>query len=251
MRTLAIIPARYASTRFPGKPLALLCGKPVIEWVWENVNKTAELTDAIVATDDERIAKAVEAFGGHAMMTRGDHRSGTDRCGEVAERLKAEGKEYDVVLNVQGDEPFVQPKQLQSLIACFEGDETGIATLKTPITSAEELFSPNNVKVVSNHEGAALYFSRQPIPYQRGVETSEWLNRQQYYKHVGIYAFRFATLQELVGLPPSMLERSESLEQLRWLENGYQIKVVTTDTANIGIDTSEDLYAAEKYIANR
>ncbi|MBQ6069552.1 MAG: 3-deoxy-manno-octulosonate cytidylyltransferase [Bacteroidales bacterium] len=250
MRTLAIIPARYASTRFPGKPLALLGGKPVIEWVWECVNKLPMLSNAVVATDDRRIADTVEAFGGRAMMTSDQHRSGTDRCGEVLERLEMKGEEYDVVVNVQGDEPFVQQHQLESLVACFDTDGTEIATLKTAIGSKGELMSANNVKVVCDRQGRALYFSRQPIPYLRGAAQEEWLQRVRYYKHVGIYAFRAATLKELVKLPQTPLELSESLEQLRWLENGYGIRVCETETGNIGIDTPEDLKAAEQYLAN-
>ena len=251
MKVLAIIPARYASTRFPGKPLALLGGKPVIEWVWESVSALPTLSKAVVATDDERIAKAVAAFGGNAMMTSSSHRSGTDRCGEVLERLEAAGEHYDVVVNVQGDEPFVQKEQLESLAACFEEGSTQIATLMTTIGSTEELMSPNNVKVVCDRKGCALYFSRQPIPYLRGVAPEEWLEKHTYHKHVGIYAFRASTLKELVRLPQSVLELGESLEQLRWLENGYHIKVCQTQQANMGIDTVEDLEAAERYLTNR
>ena len=250
MRVLAVIPARYASTRFPGKPLALLGGKPVIEWVWQSVSTLPSVT-AVVATDDRRIADAVEAFGGKAMMTSDRHRSGTDRCGEVLERLEAEGKGFDVIVNVQGDEPFVQQEQLLALTKCFENGDTQIATLKTAIGNSEELLSANNVKVVCDAEGKALYFSRQPIPYLRGAAVEEWLQRQAYYKHVGIYAFRATVLKELVKMPPSALEMSESLEQLRWLENGYSIQVRQTETGNMGIDTPEDLAAAEQYIAKR
>ena len=250
MRTIAIIPARYASTRFPGKPLALLGGKPVIVWVWECVASLPSLSKVVVATDDGRIAKTVTAFGGKAMLTNSSHRSGTDRCGEVLERLEAAGEQYDVVVNVQGDEPFVQQEQLESLIACFEKNDTQIATLKTSINESEELLSPNNVKVVCDQKDRALYFSRQPIPYLRGVAQEEWLQKHPYYKHVGIYAFSAKTLKELVALPQSPLEMGESLEQLRWLENGYSIRVCQTQTANIGIDTPEDLQEAEQYLAN-
>jgi 3-deoxy-manno-octulosonate cytidylyltransferase (CMP-KDO synthetase) len=251
MKVLAVIPARYASTRFPGKPLALLGGKPMIEWVWECVSTVPTISKAVVATDDERIIEAVSAFGGNAMLTSSSHRSGTDRCGEVLETLEKAGEQYDVVVNVQGDEPFVQPEQMNGLTACFEEADTVIATLKTAIRSTEELLSPNNVKVVCDKEGRALYFSRQPIPYLRGVEQQEWLQKHSYYKHVGIYAFRAATLKELVRLPQSALEMGESLEQLRWLENGYSIKVRQTQQANIGIDTPEDLQAAEHFLELR
>lgn len=250
MKILAVIPARYASTRFPGKPLALLGGKPIIEWVWQCVAHMPALTEAVVATDDERILDTVRQFGGRAMMTSTQHRSGTDRCGEVLTNLEGQGQQFDVVINLQGDEPFTQQSQLENLIDCFAHADTQIATLKTPIVSTEELFSPNNVKVVCGKDGRALYFSRQPIPYLRGAESGEWLNRQPYYKHVGIYAFRVETLKEVVKLEPSALEVSESLEQLRWLENGYNIQVRTTEQANIGIDTPEDLAAAERYLHN-
>ena len=250
MKVLAVIPARYASTRFPGKPLALLGGKPVIAWVWECVASLTTLNKAVIATDDGRIAKAVTAFGGKAMLTNSSHHSGTDRCGEVLERLRAAGEEYDVVVNVQGDEPFVKPRQLESLIACFDNSDTQIATLMTTIHESEELLSPNNVKVVCDQEDRALYFSRQPIPYLRGVAPEEWLQNHTYYKHVGIYAFKASVLKELVALPQSALELSENLEQLRWLENGYSIKVCRTKVGNMGIDTPEDLEIAEQYLAN-
>lgn len=246
MTTLAIIPARYASTRFPGKPLALLCGKPVIQWVWERVSAVGAVTEAVVATDDRRILEAVESIGGRAMMTSDQHRSGTDRCGEVLKTLEAEGRRYDVVVNVQGDEPFVEARQLESLLENFASPETEIASLMTPIKDWEELQSPNNVKVVCNLRHEALYFSRQPIPHLRGADVKEWPARQTYYKHVGIYAFRAEVLKRVVALPPSALEGSESLEQLRWLDNGYRIRMSVTDHTNIGIDTPEDLALAER-----
>lgn len=246
MTTLAIIPARYASTRFPGKPLALLCGKPVIQWVWERVSAVGAVTEAVVATDDRRILEAVESIGGRAMMTSDQHRSGTDRCGEVLKALEAEGRRYDVVVNVQGDEPFVEARQLESLLENFASPETEIASLMTPIKDWEELQSPNNVKVVCNLRHEALYFSRQPIPHLRGADLKEWPARQTYYKHVGIYAFRAEVLKRVVALPPSALEGSESLEQLRWLDNGYRIRMSVTDHTNIGIDTPEDLALAER-----
>lgn len=248
MKVLAVIPARYASTRFPGKPLAQLGGKPIIQWVWECVSKMDALADAVVATDDERIMQAVAQFGGHAMLTSTTHRSGTDRCGEVLANLESQGKHYDVVVNLQGDEPFTQQSQLETLIQAFTYPETQIATLKTLIRTQEELLSANNVKVIASAQGRAIYFSRQPIPYLRGVAVESWLNQQDYFKHVGIYAFRAETLKEVVKLAPSPLEVSESLEQLRWLENGYTIQVCSTSHANIGIDTPEDLTAAERFL---
>ena len=246
MNALAVIPARYASTRFPGKPLALLAGKPVVQWVWERVSAYVGEDHTVVATDDCRIMEAVQAFGGRAAMTLATHRSGTDRCGEVLEKLEQKGERYDVVVNLQGDEPFVQASQLESLANCFENARTCIATLKTRITSSEELASPNNVKVVCATDGRALYFSRQPLPYRRGVELDRWLEEGDYFKHVGIYAFRSQVLTEVCQLPQSMLECSEKLEQLRWLEAGYTIAVRETPCANIGIDTPEDLTIAEK-----
>ena len=247
-KTVAIIPARYASTRFPGKPLALLGGKPVIQWVWENVSAMPELACAVVATDDERIAEAVKGFGGRAVMTASTHRSGTDRCGEVVRKLREEGQAFDVAINVQGDEPFVRQEQLRSLVDCFTDGEVQIATLKTAIHSTAELMSPNNVKVVCDLRGRALYFSRQPLPHLRGVEPEQWTERHPYFKHVGIYAFRTETLEALVRLQQSPLELCESLEQLRWLENGYEIQVKETAVANIGIDTPADMALAEQYL---
>lgn len=247
MKVLAVIPARYASTRFPGKPLALLAGKPIIDYAYCVAAGTPGVDRAVVATDDERIfAHVKETFGeGSVMMTSTEHRSGTDRCGEVMQTLERQGEHYDVVINLQGDEPFVQASQLQSLMACFANEATAIATLKTRITASEELASPNNVKVVCAADGRALYFSRQPIPYRRGEEFEHWLEAGAYYKHVGIYAFRSQVLAEVCQLPQSMLECSEKLEQLRWLEAGYSIAVGETPCANIGIDTPEDLCAAE------
>lgn len=251
MKTLVIIPARYASTRFPGKPLALLGGRTIIERVWEAVGQTLGVDRVVVATDDERICDHIENIAGEgaAMMTSDRHHSGTDRCGEVVERLAASGEEYDVVVNVQGDEPFVEPAQIQTLIDTFADSRTDIATLRTPIVDTDELLSPNNVKVVCDRSGNALYFSRQPIPYRRDVPVDQWLAGAQYYKHVGLYAFRSHVLAELCRLEPGTLEDCERLEQLRWLENGHRIKVCTTAHANIGIDTPADLAAAEGQLA--
>lgn len=250
MRTLVIIPARYASTRFPGKPLALLGGKPIIQWVWECASNSGLDTDVVVATDDTRILDAVASFGGKAMMTQSSHRSGTDRCGEVLNTLEAQGHTYDFVVNIQGDEPFIQPRQIADLIGRLDDPATQIATLKKAIHSNEELSSPNNVKVICNVQGRAIYFSRHPLPYLRGTAPEQWLEKQNYYKHIGIYAFRSSVLKQVVQLQPSPLEVSESLEQLRWLENGYTIRVQETPFENIGIDTPDDLVAAERHLAN-
>ena len=251
MKVLAVIPARYASTRFPGKPLALLGGKPIVDYAYGVASTTEGIARAVVATDDERIfAHMVETYGKDSvMMTSSEHRSGTDRCGEVVERLKNEGACFDVVVNLQGDEPFVKPAQLQSLISCFGNPAIAIATLKTRIASSEELFSPNNVKVVCDVNGRALYFSRQAIPFRRDVDMSAWLSKGCYYKHVGMYAFRTEILAEVCALPQSGLETSEKLEQLRWLEAGYTIAVSDTPVSNIGIDTPADLAAAEVELA--
>ena len=249
MKFIAIIPARYASTRFPGKPLAMLGGKTVIQRVYEQVRGV--LDEAVVATDDERIFAAVEAFGGKAVMTSSAHRSGTDRCREAFEKM---GEGYDVVVNVQGDEPFIQPAQLEALKCCFLNPATQIATLVKPFTEADGLAAlenPNSPKVVLDNEGCALYFSRSVVPYLRGVERNEWLKHPPFYKHIGIYAFRAEVLKAVTDLPQSTLELSESLEQLRWLENGYKIGVGITQMETIGIDTPEDLAKAEAFLMAR
>lgn len=246
MKFLAIIPARYASTRFPAKPLAMLGGKPVIQRVYEQV--AGVLDDAVVATDDERIYKAVEAFGGKVVMTSTEHRSGTDRCWEA---YCKQGAEYDVVVNVQGDEPFVRASQLEALKSCFENPETDIATLVKPFTEADGLAAlenPNSPKVVLDAQSCALYFSRSVIPYLRGVERGQWLAQHTFYKHIGLYAFRTPVLKAVTALPQSPLEKAESLEQLRWLENGYKIGVGISEVETIGIDTPEDLEKAEAFL---
>lgn len=249
MKVIAIIPARYASTRFPGKPLAMLGGKTVIQRVWEQVSRVID--DVAVATDDRRIADAVEAFGGRAVMTSPDHRSGTDRCYEACCKI---GGEYDVVVNVQGDEPFIAPSQIRALTACFDDERTDIATLVKPFAPSdgiEALENPNSPKVVLDSESRAVYFSRSVIPYLRGVERSEWLARHTFYKHIGMYAFRREVLREVTSLPQSSLEKAESLEQLRWIENGYKIGVGITDVETVGIDTPEDLVRAEEFLHAR
>lgn len=246
MKFIGIIPARYASTRFPAKPLAMLGGKPVIQRVYEQVNGV--LDDACVATDDERIEAAVKAFGGKVVMTSTAHKSGTDRVQEAFEKI---GQGYDVVVNIQGDEPFIQPSQLEAVKACFADEATQIATLVKPFVEAdgwEALQNPNSPKVVVDGRMNALYFSRSVIPYLRGVEKEEWLKKHTYYKHIGLYAYRAEVLREITRLPQSPLELAESLEQLRWLENGYCIKVGITDVETIGIDTPEDLEKAEKFL---
>lgn len=246
MKSLAVIPARYASSRFPGKPLADLNGKPVIEWVYARVRAIDAVDELIVATDDERIADAVKGFGGKCMMTRADHKSGTERCCEVAESLAAAGRLFDVVVNVQGDEPFVQRDQIETLISAFDNHNTLIATLAKKVTSYDELMSPNNVKVVVGNNGNALYFSRTPIPFLRDCAPYQWLSRHDFYKHIGIYAYRYATLRNIVQLPESDIERCEKLEQLRWLAHGFPITVFQTTVENVGIDTPDDLIRARE-----
>lgn len=249
MKFIAIIPARYASTRFPGKPLAVLGGKTVIQRVYEQV--AGVLDEAVVATDDERIYEAVKAFGGKVEMTSTAHRSGTDRCYEA---YCKQGTAYDVVVNVQGDEPFIRPEQLLALKACFDDPATEIATLVKPFATEDgvaALENPNSPKVVLDGSNRALYFSRSVIPYLRNVPREEWLTQHTFYKHIGIYAFRAEVLKAVTALPQSSLELAESLEQLRWLENGYKIGVGITSTETIGIDTPEDLAKAEAFLKSR
>lgn len=229
-----IIPARYASSRFPGKPLALIHGKPMVQWVYERV-QSSEVRDLVVATDDERIAQCVRDFGGRVVMTSPDHASGTDRCGEAA--LSLEPDDNDVVINIQGDEPLISPKEIHLLASAFEDRSVQIATLVNPFTDAAVLQNPNVVKVVMAKNGNVLYFSRLPIPYLREGGTPP----TQYYRHIGIYAYRYSVLKQIVQLPTSGLENSEKLEQLRWLENGYTIRALACDYQGIGVDTPEDL----------
>lgn len=246
MKYIAIIPARYASTRFPGKPLAVLGGKTVIQRVYEQVCNI--LDSAYVATDDDRIFQAVESFGGKAVMTRADHKSGTDRIEEAAEKI---GTDADVIINIQGDEPFIQPSQIDTLIRLFDAPETQIGTLGKPFESIEAIQNPNSPKIVTDNRGFALYFSRSVIPYIRGVGHSEWFGQYPFLKHLGIYAYRRKVLAEVTKLPQSSLEKAESLEQLRWLQNGYRIRVGLTDVETVGIDTPEDLLRAEKFLSQR
>ncbi|PKP35519.1 MAG: 3-deoxy-manno-octulosonate cytidylyltransferase [Bacteroidetes bacterium HGW-Bacteroidetes-17] len=242
MKIIGIIPARYESSRFPGKPLAMIFGKPMIQHVYENASKTVSLNELVVATDDLRIFDCVEKFGGKVVMTRKDHQSGSDRCSEVLQSLIAAKQYFDVAINIQGDEPFVNSEQLKMIIESFEEDSsTEISTLVKKIDQTNELFNPNVVKAVINHKGDALYFSRSPIPFMRDLDQALWISHHSYYKHIGIYGFRTDVLQKITGLKKSSLEKSENLEQLRWLENGYQIKTKLTTIENIAIDRPEDL----------
>ena len=249
MKFVGIIPARYASTRFPGKPLADLMGKPVIQWVYERV--TDLLDRVVVATDDDRILNAVLKWGGEALLTSPDHPSGTDRCLEAFLKLE---ENYDVIINIQGDEPFIHPSHIELLKSAFQNPSTDIATLVKPFSpddDFETLFNPNTPKVLLNSKGQAIYFSRSIVPYIRNKHHSEWLKSHVFYKHIGIYAYKPQALHEITSLPPSLLEKAESLEQLRWIENGYVIQAMITDKETIGIDTPEDLERAKNLIKSR
>ena len=243
MKFIGIIPARYASTRFPGKPLAILGGKTVIQRVYEQTSSVLE--EAYLATDDERILQVVEQFGGRAVMTRADHKSGTDRIEEAAEKI---GTDADVIINVQGDEPFIQPSQIETMMRLFDNPTTQIGTLGKRFDSIEATLNPNSPKIVTDLQGFALYFSRSIIPFVRGKEQTEWLKSYPFLKHLGLYAYRREVLHEVTQLPQSHLELAESLEQLRWLENGYRIRVGLTDVETVGIDTPEDLERAEEFL---
>lgn len=246
MRFVIIIPARYQSTRFPGKPLAVLGGKPVIQRVYEKA--LSVLPDVYVATDDDRIFQTVEAFGGKAVMTRSDHKSGTDRIQEAAEKI---GGDFDVIINIQGDEPFVDASQIETLMHLFDDETTQIGTLGKPFDTScgmANVDNPNSPKIVTDKKGFALYFSRSVIPYVRGKEHDIWHENFPYLKHLGVYAYRKEVLAEVTQLPQSSLEIAESLEQLRWLENGYRIRVGKTDIETVGIDTPEDLVKAEEFL---
>lgn len=247
MTVLGIIPARYQSTRFPGKPLAQLAGKSMIQRVYEQVQKAKSISRVAVATDDERIAAHVTSFGGLAVMTSPEHPSGTDRCQETLQKLA--GIE-DVVINIQGDEPLIHPEQIDAVAKLFSDPSTDIGTLARPISEPELLLNPNVVKLILQQSDFAIYFSRAAIPFQRGVAVEEWINHHTYLQHIGIYGYRSTVLQAITDLQPSNLEKRESLEQLRWLENGYRIKVGLTDQPSQGVDTPEDLKRVEAIIAS-
>jgi 3-deoxy-manno-octulosonate cytidylyltransferase (CMP-KDO synthetase) len=240
MNILGLIPARYASTRFPGKPLAM------IQWVYERA--AAVFDNTFVATDDARIADSVKGFGGKFIMTKDTHQSGTDRCAEALDIAeKQTSVKFDVVVNIQGDEPFIQPEQLRKVISCFLDNDVQIATLVKPFTQGENVFNPNTPKVILNSRGFAIYFSRSAIPFIRNRENEQWLSSHTYYKHIGLYAYRSDVLREITKLPQSKLELAESLEQLRWIENGYKIKVEHTDLETLAVDSPEDLERVKEY----
>ncbi len=245
MKTLGIIPARYASTRFPGKPLAMIGGKSMIERVYLQARAATALAAVVVATDDDRIADHVRGFGGIVVMTHPDHQSGTDRCAEVLQKMEGQ---WDAVVNIQGDEPFIAPEQINLLAECLSEKEVQIATLVKKITEITELLNPNSPKVVLAENHDALYFSRQALPFYKGRDIEEWLSQHTYYKHVGIYGYKADVLPGLTALPQGKLEKAESLEQLRWLENGYRIRTSVTNFETIAIDTPEDLVRAQAYV---
>ncbi len=246
MNILGIIPARYASTRFPGKPLTTIEGKPMIQHVYEKAINSGLFKKVVVATDDTRIQKAVLDFGGEVCITSSEHNTGTDRCGETWNTLKQTNNDFQVIVNIQGDEPYLNTEQLSNLIAVFSSSKVEIATLKKKITQKEELFSANVVKVISGKNEAALYFSRQAIPFCRDIQQDEWLKSASFFKHIGVYAFRTEILEQLILLSQSQLEKAESLEQLRWLENGFSITLVETFSETVAIDTPEDLEKLKK-----
>ena len=249
MNFIGIIPSRYASSRFPGKPLAMIGGMSMIERVYRQASK--ELTDVVVATDDRRIYDAVEAFGGRVVMTSDRHRSGTDRVREAYHNI---GSTADVIINIQGDEPFIHRSQIEAVCRCFDDPQTQIATLGKPFGNGSAdyaaIANPNSPKIVVDNNGYAMYFSRSIIPFVRGCEPDRWPASYPFLKHIGMYAYRRDTLGEITRLPQSSLEVAESLEQLRWLQNGYRVKVGLTDVETIGIDTPEDLARAEEFLAS-
>lgn len=240
MNVIGIIPARYNSTRFPGKPLIKIGGKTMIRRVYERC--TLSLENILVATDDKRIKKEVESFGGSVTITSSDHESGTDRCCEALQSFqKSSNMDFDVVINIQGDEPFLDPVALSHLSKIFTDPEMQISTLVMKITRNKDIFDPNLPKVVFDNNGMALYFSRTPIPYIFNTEKTKWTGVHTFFKHIGIYAFRKEILFKLTQLPPSSLEKAERLEQNRWLQNGYRINVLETEHDSISVDTPEDL----------
>lgn len=249
MRILGLIPARYASTRFPGKPLAEISGKPMIQWVYERTSKVFDWV--YVATDDERIKSAVEMFGGKVVMTSSTHQSGTDRCAEALDKVEAMlNIKFDVVVNIQGDEPFIQPEQLIKVASCFNEPTTQLATLVKQFSDKEDVFNPNTPKVILNKNNEAIYFSRSVIPFLRSKEKTDWQSNYPFFKHIGLYAYRSNVLREITKLAQSTLELAESLEQLRWIENNYRIKVEKTEMETLAVDTPEDLERVKEYAKN-
>ncbi|CAN5486375.1 3-deoxy-manno-octulosonate cytidylyltransferase [soil metagenome] len=245
MKILGVIPARYASSRFPGKPLADLLGKSMVHRVYLQCKKSKYLSEIVVATDHQEIYNHVLGFGGNAVLTSDQHPSGTDRC---CEAMELHSDSFDFVVNIQGDEPFIDPQQIDLLCASIEST-TELATLIQKIITVEQLLSPGEAKVVLNHKKEAMFFSRSPIPFIQKIEQKNWLDHAQFYRHVGLYAYRKDILKKITQLPVSPLEKAESLEQLRWIENGFKIKTVETDAEEgLCIDTPDDLLRAIEYM---
>lgn len=238
MKVLGVIPARYASSRFPGKPLADIAGKPMIQRVYEQCQQSENISRLVVATDDQRIFDTVIDFGGKAVMTCQSHQSGTDRCFEA---LQKQNEHFDAVVNIQGDEPLINPQQIDQLVRLLENENATIATLAFKIRNPDELYNPNVVKVVCSKQGKALYFSRCTIPFLRDMPEKATPDSFPFLKHIGLYAYSAESLKTICAMPPSLLEKAESLEQLRWLENGLTLFVGVTEYQNIGVDTPEDL----------
>ena len=247
MKVIGIIPSRYASTRFPSKPLAMIKGKTMIQRVWEQAWKS-KLDAVVVATDDMRIADEVLKFGGQYVLTDPNHRSGTDRCREALYMVEGQ---YDAVVNIQGDEPFIDPAQINQVIELISRDDTQLASLAKRIEDEDELFSPNVVKVVMDKQGNALYFSRNPIPFMRNLDHDKWLQNGEFYKHIGLYAYKTAILCQIAEMQSTTLEKAESLEQLRWLENGLRIRMGITQLGSLSIDTQEDYEKAMQFAQNQ
>lgn len=240
MEFIAIIPARFGSTRFHGKPLVQINNKSMVHNVY--VQASLVFDEVWVATDDVRIVNEVESFGGNVVLTKKKHKSGTDRCAEAIEKIQTlKNKKWDVVINVQGDEPFIKTEQLKEIKKCFKSKRTQIATLIKPINNKEDIFNTNKPKVVINNKNEAIYFSRLPIPFLRGIDEKRWVTKHSFYKHIGLYGYRTDILLEITKLEVSKLEKAESLEQLRWIENGYKIKTAFTEHESISIDTPKDL----------
>ena len=247
MKVIGIIPSRYASTRFPSNPLAMIKGKTMIQRVWEQAWKS-KLDAVVVATDDMRIADEVLKFGGLYVLTDPNHRSGTDRCREALYMVEGQ---YDAVVNIQGDEPFIDPAQINQVIELIGRDDTQLASLAKRIEDEDELFSPNVVKVVMDKQGNALYFSRNPIPFMRNLDRDKWLQKGEFYKHIGLYAYKTETLCQIAEMQSTTLEKAESLEQLRWLENGLSIRIGITQLESLSIDTQEDYEKAMQFAQNQ
>jgi 3-deoxy-manno-octulosonate cytidylyltransferase (CMP-KDO synthetase) len=247
MKVIGIIPSRYASTRFPSKPLAMIKGKTMIQRVWEQAWKS-KLDAVVVATYDMRIADEVLKFGGQYVLTDPNHRSGTDRCREALYMVEGQ---YDAVVNIQGDEPFIDPAQINQVIELIGRDDTQLASLAKRIEDEDELFSPNVVKVVMDKQGNALYFSRNPIPFMRNLDRDKWLQKGEFYKHIGLYAYKTETLCQIAEMQSTKLEMAESLEQLRWLENGLRIRMGVTQLESLSIDTQEDYEKAMQFAQNQ